>query len=326
MRAWQVNEFGPYKEALALTEVDDPRVSSDGVVIEVHATGVMYADLLSIAGQYQVKAPLPFVPGSEAAGVVLEAGAESRFKPGDRVVTVNLMGGFAEKALGMNANTFAIPDEMSFVDAASFCINYQTGYMGLVHRGRIKAGETVLVHAGASGVGTAAIQLAKAVGCTVIATASTEAKLEVCRQAGADHAINYTEGDFVGAVKSITGGLGADVIYDPVGGDVFDQSTKCIAFEGRLIIIGFASGRIPEIAANRLLLKNADAVGVFFGNYNLFRNDFVHETLEALYDFYRKGAIKPVIYREYAFDQLPGALESIESRQCYGKPVLVVTP
>ena len=324
MRAWQVEEFGPYKEALSIAEVAEPDLASDGVIIDVKATGVMYADMLNIAGQYQMKAPLPFVPGSEAAGVVLEAGPESRFKPGDRVVTVNMMGGFAEKTLGLNANTFPIPDAMSFVDAACFCINYQTGYMGLIHRGRIKAGEFVLVHAGASGVGTAAIQLAKAVGCTVIATASTEDKLAVCREAGADHVINYTETDFVGAVKSITGGRGADVIYDPVGGDVFDQSTKCIAFEGRLIIIGFASGRIPEIATNRLLLKNADAVGVFFGNYNLFMNDFVHETLEVLFDFYKKGAIKPVVYKEYPFEGLPDALESIESRQCHGKPVLVL--
>ena len=324
MRAWKVEEFGPYKEALSIGEAPEPELASDGVIIDVHATGVMYADLLNIAGQYQVQPPLPFIPGSEAAGEVLEAGPDSRFKPGDRVVTVNLMGGFAEKALGMNANTFPIPENMSYIDAACFCINYQTAYMGMIYRGRLKEGETVLVQAGASGVGIAAIQLAKALNCTVIATASTEAKLEACRQAGADHLINYNEADFVAEVKNLTGGQGVDVVFDPVGGDVFDKSTKCIAFEGRLLIIGFASGRIPEIPANRLLLKNADAIGVFFGNYSLYRNAFVHETLETLYDFHRKGHIKPLIYKEYPFEELPAALEAIESRQCHGKPVLVL--
>src|SRR5690606_29564261 len=175
--------------------------------------------------------------------------------------TVNLIGGFAEKALGMNANTYLIPDEMPFTDAACFCINYQTAYLGMVYRGRLKPGETVLVQAGSSGVGVAAIQLAKALGCTVIATASSGTKLQACRDAGAHHTINYATTDFVAAVKDLTGGRGADVVFDPVGGDAFDHSTKCIAFEGRIVVIGFASGRIPQVAANRLLLKNIDVVG-----------------------------------------------------------------
>lgn len=324
MKAWTVPEYGHYKKKLSIAEVPDPELVPDGAIIEVRASGVMYADLLNISGMYQMKAPLPFVPGSEASGIVLEAGSESRFKPGDRVVTVNLIGGFAEKALGMNTNTYLLPDEMSFTDAACFCINYQTSYLGMVYRGRLREGETVLVQAGASGVGIAAIQLAKALGCPVIATASSGTKLDACRQAGADHVINYAERDFVDAVKDLTKGRGADVIFDPVGGDTFDKSTKCIALGGRIIVIGFASGRIPEVAANRLLLKNIDIVGFFLGGYSLNRNAFVHETQETLYDFYRKGQIRPIIYNEFPFNDLPVALEAIESRQCYGKPVLVL--
>jgi NADPH2:quinone reductase len=232
------------------------------------------------------------------------------------------MGAFAERMLCVDQVTHRIPDAMPFADAAAFTINYQTAYFALIHRAGLRAAEWVLVHGGAGGVGTATIQLAKALGANVIATASGEDKLAVCRQCGADYTVNYQSTDFVAAVKDITGGHGADVIVDPVGGDVFDASSKCIAFEGRLIIIGFASGRIPEIAANRILLKNISVVGLFWGSYQTRNNELVRQTQDELYRLYSERKIKPVIHREYPLEDLPAALDSLESRTCIGKPVL----
>lgn len=324
MRAWVVHEYGPYKTALNFEHADAPRAEAESAVIDVKAAGVMYADLLNISGNYQMKAPLPFVPGSEGAGIVVEAGAGSKFKNGDRVVTVNLMGAFAEQMLALDQVSFRIPDAMSFADAAAFTINYQTSYFGLVYRAHVQPGEWVLVHGGAGGVGTASIQLAKALGAKVIATAGGEEKAALCTRCGADHAIDYRANDFVAAVKDITGGHGADVIIDPVGGDVFDASTKCVAFEGRLVIVGFAGGRIPTIAANRLLLKSFSAVGLFWGAYQTRNAPLVAKTQELLYRMYEDGKIKPVIHRAYSLEQLPSALEAIESRTCLGKPVLTI--
>lgn len=324
MRAWVVHEFGHYKDALKFEQADAPIAEAESAIIDVKAAGVMYADLLNIAGTYQMKAPLPFVPGSEGAGVVVDAGPSSKFKMGDRVVTVNLMGAFAEKMLALDQVSFRIPDAMSFADAAAFTINYQTSYFGLVYRGQIKPGEWALIHGGAGGVGTASIQLAKALGAQVIATAGGAEKVALCTSCGADHAIDYRSGDFVAAVKQITGGRGVDVVIDPVGGDVFDATTKCIAFEGRIVVVGFAAGRIPTIPANRLLLKNCSAVGLFWGAYQTRNPNLVQQTQELLYGMYAQGQIKPVVYREYAIEQLPSALESIASRACLGKPVLSV--
>ncbi|MDZ4861159.1 MAG: NADPH:quinone oxidoreductase family protein [Candidatus Hydrogenedentes bacterium] len=324
MRAWVVNQFGPYKTALQLAQADAPEAEGESAVIDVKAAGVMYADLLNISGNYQMKAPLPFVPGSEAAGVVSESGKTSRFKVGDRVVTVNLMGAFAEHMLALDQVSYAIPDAMSFAEAAAFTINYQTSYFALVHRAQLKPGEWVLVHGGAGGVGTASIQLALALGANVIATAGADDKAALCKQCGAHHAINYRTGDFVAAVKDITQGRGADVIIDPVGGDVFDSSTKCVAFEGRLIVIGFAAGRIPTIAANRMLVKNFGVLGLFWGAYQTRNPALVVETQDILYGLYNDGKIKPVVSREYPLEELPDALESIETRKCLGKPVLIL--
>ena len=324
MRAWVVQRYGHYKEALRLESAEPPEVEAESCLLDVKAAGVMYADLLNISGNYQIKAPLPFVPGSEGAGPVVQAGKNSRFAVGDRVVTVNLMGAFAERMLALDQTSFRIPDSMSYPDAAAFTINYQTSYFALVHRAQLKAGEWVLVHGGAGGIGTASIQLARALGAHVIATAGSEEKLALCTRCGADHVINYRAGGFLNAVKDLTSGNGADVIIDPVGGDVFDASVKCVAFEGRLVVVGFAAGRIPSIAANRLLLKNFSVQGLFWGAYQTRDPELVARTQELLYGLYDRGAIKPVIHRDYPIEQLPAALESIESRTCLGKPVLVM--
>lgn len=325
MRAWTVEEFGPYREKLQLREQSAPTADGATSVIRVRAAGVMYADMLNIAGTYQVKAPLPFTPGSEAAGEVITAGGDSKFKPGDRVMALNLYGAFAEQMVALDTFSFRIPDGMSYAEAAAFTINYQTAYFAHVHRAQLQPGETLLVHGGAGGVGTAAIQLGKAFGATVIATAGSDDKLEICRQCGADHAINYAKHDFVKHVKEVTSGRGADVIFDPVGGDVFDASTRCIAFEGRLVVIGFASGRIPQLAVNRVLVKNCSVVGLFWGNYQLQRPDMIAEAQDKLYALYAAGKIKPIVYREYGMEQLPDALDAIESRRAYGKVVLTVS-
>ncbi len=323
MRAWMVKQYGNYDKDLVLGELPDPKADSTTAIVEVHATGINFADILNIRGQYQIKAPFPFSPGMEAAGVVIEAGADSPHKVGDRVVTVNVVGGCAGKAIATGFGSYPIPDEMSFAQAAAFTINYQTGYFALIRRGRLKAGETVLVHAGASGVGTAAIQLSKAHGSTVIATASSADKLDICRRCGADHVINYKDGDFVPVVREITSGKGVDVVYDPVGGDTFDNSTKVMAFEGRILVIGFASGRIPQVAANRLLLKNIDVIGLFLGGYSMYHNQHVHDIQDKLYGLFRDGKLSPVIFKEYSFADLPHALADIESRAAYGKPILL---
>ncbi|MEM9491758.1 MAG: NADPH:quinone oxidoreductase family protein, partial [Myxococcota bacterium] len=244
MHAWRVHEYGDFRENLTWEECADPNPPNAGVVIEVAAAGLNFPDLLLIAGQYQVKAPLPFVPGMEACGTVVATGPDSRFAVGQRIIASNMWGAFGQRMAVPDRSCFAIPDAMSAVHAAALTITYQTGYFALHHRARLTEGETVLVHGGAGGVGTAAIQLARAAGARIIATAGSDSKLDICRQCGADEVINYRDDDFVREVKTMTGGRGADVIIDPVGGEVFDQSTRCIAFGGRIVVIGFASGRI----------------------------------------------------------------------------------
>jgi NADPH2:quinone reductase len=212
---------------------------------------------------------------------------------------------------------------MSYEDAAAFQMNYQTSYFALEHRAGLKKAEYLLVHGGAGGVGTAAIQIGKALGARVIATAGTSEKLEVCRQCGAEFMINYQTDDFVEKVNQTTDGHGADVIFDPVGGDVFDQSTKCIAWEGRIMVVGFTSGRIPEIRTNKILLKNMSVIGLWWGNYRFHNLQLIEETQERLYQMYADGAIKPVIHSVYDLKDLPEALKLIENRESYGKVIIV---
>jgi NADPH2:quinone reductase len=322
MRAWRAHRYGPYREVLTWDECDDPETPETGAVIRVASASLNFPDLLSIAGKYQVKAPLPFVPGIEAAGTVVAAGAKSKYRVGQRVIANNLWGAFGEKMAAPDLSLFAIPDAMSDDEAASLLVTYQTSYFALVHRAALRAGEVLLVHGGAGGVGIAAIQIGKALGATVIATAGADDKLEICRQAGAHHAINYKDEDFAAAVGKLTGGKGANVIYDPVGGDVFDRSLKCIAWEGRLLVIGFAGGRIPEVPANKILLKNISIVGLHWGAYAHHAPEAFHQAHEALLQMYAAGTIKPVVWKAFPLAQLPDALSAIESRASYGKVVV----
>jgi NADPH2:quinone reductase len=322
MFAWQVDDHGHYREKLRWRECDRPTAPQDGVLLRVAAAGVNFPDILAIAGKYQVKAPTPFSPGLEAVGTVCAAGPASRFQVGERVVATASFGAHAEYMAASDRGVFRVPASMSDADAAGLVVCYQTAHVALHHRARLAPGQVLLVHGGAGGVGTAAIQLARACGATIIATAGSDAKLEICRDCGADHVINYRSDDFVERVLELTQGRGADVIYDPIGGKVFEQSLKCIAFAGKLLIIGFASGRIPEIAANRILLRNIDLIGLYWGNYLDRDPALVQSTHEALCRLYQERAIKPVIYREFTMPQLPEALACVESRQSYGKVVL----
>lgn len=325
MKAWRVHEHGDFRKSLQWEECPVPETPDDGVLIEVAAAGLNFPDLLAIAGTYQVRPPLPFVPGMEAAGTVIDVGAGSHLRVGQRVIANGLWGAFAERMAVADSYVFAIPDAMSDRDAAALHVTYQTSHMALVERAQLQAGETLLVHGGSGGVGTSAIQIGKALGARVIATASSDDKLEVCKRAGADAVIDYKESDFVAEVKSLTDGRGADVIYDPVGGDVFDQSTSCIAFGGRLLVIGFASGKIPSIAANRILLKNISIVGLHWGNYYKMDPGLVHSTHEEIVRLYESGAIAPMIGASYPCSELPAALAEIAERRSWGKVIIEMT-
>lgn len=324
MLAWRVTRHGPYRDVLTTETLPAPSAPKGGVVIEVRAAGLNFFDILSVAGQYQVKLPPPFTPGTEAAGTVVEAGEGSRFAVGDRVIGSNIMGAFAERMIVPDTGCFAIPEAMSDAEAAALLINYQTSLFALTHRAALARGETLLVHGGAGGVGVAAIQLGKALGATVIATAGSEVKRALCTQVGADHVIDYTHEDFVPAVKKLTGGRGADIIYDPVGGDVFDKSTKCIAWGGRLVVIGFASGRIPEIKANRILLKNMSVVGLNWGGYQLQDRSLITAAHERLCQMHAQGSIAPVVFGDFGLEDLPAAMDALAQRKSHGKVVLRV--
>ena len=322
MFAWRGHAYGP-PQSLVWEEVEDPALSEGQARIEVKASAVNYPDVLYIAGTYQVKPTPPFVPGFEVAGVVVESRAPE-LPVGARVAsTLNGSGGYATHAVAAPMNSYVIPASMPFEDAAAITIVYQTGLFALHRRAQIKAGETLLVHAGAGGVGSAAIQLGKAAGARVIATAGGEAKVEVCRRLGADLVIDYTKDDFVAAVKGATQQRGADVIFDPVGGDVFDKSTKCIAFEGRIVVVGFTSGRFPEVRANHLLVKNYAVLGLHWGAYNLFDPPAIAQAQRTLYAMYEEGKIKPLVSSLLPMREAPTAMESVASRKSTGKIVLV---
>ncbi len=319
-KAWQVEAWGE-PSSLKLGAVALSAPGAGQVRIRHHAAGLNFFDLLQVRGQYQIKPPFPFTPGAEAAGVIEELGeGVTQFRVGDRVMALCLQSGFAESSVVPVTHVFALPDGWTFTEGAAFPIVYHTGWYALERRARLMAGETLLVHAGASGVGMAAIQIGKAMGARVLATASTEAKRAFASSVGADEVIDYTQPTWPDEVKRLTGGRGANVIYDPVGGDAFDLSTKCIASEGRLLVIGFASGRIPTIAANRILIKNFDVIGAVWGAYALPRPQYLNEAQQAL----AKLALKPQVRHAYAFDQLITALEDLDHRRVIGKAVLLV--
>lgn len=321
MRALRVTELtGP--DAVAVTsDAPEPEVG-DGVLIEVEAGGVAFPDLLLTRGKYQVKPDPPFTLGAEVAGTVAAAAEGSGFEPGEKVMAITF-GGLAERAVADRHKTFRLPESFSMEQGAGFIMNYHTSHFALHRRGGLKDGETVLVHGAAGGVGTAAIQIARGSGARTIGVVSSDEKERVAREAGADEVVRG-EGDWLTAVRELTGGRGADVLYDPVGGERFADSVRALAPEGRLLVVGFAGGQIPTVTANRLLLRNVSVVGVGWGELAANQPELMAEIgadLERLAD---AGHVRPLVGRAYPLEEGARALRDLEERRAIGKLVLTL--
>jgi NADPH2:quinone reductase len=322
MKAVVCKSFGP-PENLTLEEVADPTPGRGQVLIDVHAVGLNFPDVLQIAGKYQFQPPFPFTPGSELAGVVAEVGTGvAGVHPGDRVMALVATGAMAEKVVADASAVDVIPQTMDFDTAAGLGIAYGTSYHALVQRARLKPGETLLVLGASGGVGLAAVEIGKAFGARVIAAASTDQKLEVARQHGADVLLNYSQGSLKDTVKELTAGSGADVIYDPVGGDLFDQSTRCINWNGRILVVGFASGVIPKYPVNLALLKGCEIVGVFWGEFRKREPDLFRKNCQALFNLFGEAKIKPLVSQAFPLNRFADALNVFVHRQATGKIVL----
>lgn len=323
MQAWQFEQYGNYQDVLHWVQRAVPKVGNDQALVRTAAVSLNFPDLLIIQGMYQHKAPLPAVPGVEACGIVEAAGPASKFKVGDRIVGFSHAGGtLADLFLVNNSSAWIVPAHVTDEQAAALSVVYGTSYFGLEHRAQLKAGENLLVLGAAGGVGLAAIQLGRLMGANVIACAGDATKLEVCGQQGAHHLINYKTEDLVERVKAITDGHGADVIYDPVGGEIFDQVKRCVAWGGRLVVIGFAGGKIPSIELNRILLKNMSVLGLAWGQYLDRGEQSPGKAQELFYDLIARKQIDPVIYRVLPFAEAKEGLRLIESREVYGKVVI----
>jgi NADPH2:quinone reductase len=321
MQAWRVHAIGEPENVMSLDRVDDPRPGPGESLVRVETASLNFPDLLVCRGNYQESPEHPFTPGLEVCGIVV--GGPRR---GERVAALPRLprGGLAELVVVDDDSVFGVPESMPSDKVASFLGTYLTSHAGLHRRARLEAGETLLVHAGAGGVGSAAIQLGKAAGAYVIATAGGAQKVETCRRLGADLAVDYLADDFVAQVKEVTQGRGADVIYDPVGGDVFDRSRKCIAFEGRLVVVGFAGGRIAQAPTNHALIKNYSVVGLHFGLYRERRPDVMHQIHAELVDLWSGGLIDPLVGSEHPLEQVPEALSRLGGRATVGKAVVRV--
>ncbi len=322
MRAWQVHELGEPTEVMRLDEVDDPTPGEGRVVIDVKACGLKFPDLLQIRGGYQVKPRLPFTPGGEIAGVVSEVGpGVTSVSAGDRVLFMG-NGGLADKALASAEGCFPIPDDMSFEHAACLLTNYGTTVFALDERAHLQPGETLLVTAAAGGVGSSAIQVGKAMGANVIGLAGGPEKVETVFALGADAAFDYREVDVVEAVRAATDGRGVDVCYEAVGGDIFDQVRRTMAWDGRLLVIGFTSGRIPEAPANHILLKNYSIVGVHWGASLERDPSALRRGWDRICELYRTGHIDPLIDAVRPLDEAVAALDDLDHRRTTGKVVI----
>ena len=323
MKAWLCeNPVGV--QALKWTELPTPTPGAEEVLIRIQAASLNFPDLLIVQNKYQMKPALPFVPGSEYAGVIEAVGSDVKhLKVGQTVACLSGTGGFATHTLAPAKLCLPLTPSFNAVDAAAFIMIYATSYHALVDRAQLKAGETVLILGAAGGVGSSAIQIAKAVGAKVIAAASTDEKCALCRQLGADEVINYTNGDFREQIKALTQGKGPDVIYDPVGGEFSEPAFRSIAWRGRYLVVGFAAGPIPALPWNLALLKGASIVGVFWGDFAKREPQKNAEMMVTLTDWYEHKKIKPFIDSTMPMDQLMQAYERMNSRAVQGKLVMV---
>ncbi len=324
MRAWQLGELGDPWDQMTLVDLDPPEPTGDLARIEVEGCDLNFADILQCQGAYQVKLDPPFVPGMGAAGRVVAVGPDCGLAVGQRVVgsTTGPWGGFGEQALVAPGDVHPLPDGVDGVVAAGLHVTYGTAWFSLHRRGHLQPGESVLVLAAAGGVGSAAVQLAKTHGCWVLAAAGGPAKVQVCRDLGADVAIDYTNDDLYDSVMEATSGRGVDVVYDPVGGEFFDVARRLVAWEGRLLVVGFASGTIPSAPANHALVKNYSVVGVHMGGYRGRMPDVLDECYREVYELLADDAIDPLISERVALDGIPRALRSLADRTSTGRLVV----
>ena len=323
MKAIVCKTFGP-PESLVYEEVQSRALSPSEVRIAVKAAGVNFPDTLIIQGKYQLKAEPPFTPGAEVAGTVTEVGSKIKHvRAGDEVAAFLPYGGYADEAIAAGDMVMPVPKGMSHEQAACFPLVFGTTIHALKQRGQLKAGETLLVLGAAGGVGLAAVQIGKLMGAKVIAAASSPEKLALCKMQGADEVIDYSKENLKEAVKKLTKGQGADVIYDPVGGQLGQDCLSCVAWNGRVLVIGFACGEIPQIAANRLLLKSASLVGVFWGAFTAREPKVSYENFEQLFAWFNDGKLSPHISHRYALSEAPQALRDMLERKVTGKVVLI---
>ncbi len=326
MRAWQVSRHGEPEDVLELAEVPRPAPGPGQLLVRVLAAAANFPDVLLCRGTYQVRPALPLRPGVELCGEVAEAGAGvTGFAPGDRVIggTVLPYGAFAEYALMEAAVTMPAPGELDDAAAAAFHITYQTGWFGLHRRARLAPGETLLVHAAAGGVGSGAVQLGKAAGARVIGVAGGPEKASVARDLGADVVVDRSREDFAAVVREVTGGHGADVVYDPVGGEAFRRSVKCIAFEGRIVVVGFASGDIPSAALNHALVKNYSILGLHWGLYRQLDPGAVRDCHAELAGLAAAGAIRPLVSERLPLAAVPDGLRRLAAGATTGRIVFL---
>jgi NADPH:quinone reductase len=327
MRALQIVDLSGPASALALVDIPEPEPShmltpGSGVLIDVHAAGVAFPEVLQTRGEYQFKPPLPFVPGSEVGGVVRSAPDGAAVTVGDRVAACCMLGGFAEVAVAPEFLTFRLPEQLDFEQGAGLVFNYHTAYFSLKLRGRLAEGESVLVHGAAGGIGTATLQIAKGLGARTFAVVSSDEKERIAREAGADEVVR-SDGPWKDEVKELSGG-GVDVIIDPVGGDRFTDSLRSLREGGRIVVVGFTGGAIPEVKVNRLLLNNVEVIGAGWGAYVMGKPQLNRDIGAALEPLIEKGFVKPIVGAHFGLEQAADALALIDERRATGKVVLDV--
>ncbi|TVL89554.1 NADPH:quinone oxidoreductase family protein [Streptomyces sp. SAJ15] len=325
MRAWRVHENGEPREVMRLEDVPEPVAGPGQLLVRVRAANVNFPDALLCRGRYQVRPPLPFTPGVELCAEVLAVGEGARGEVGARVLATPVLpaGGFAERAAVSAASALPAPETLDDAEAAALHIGYQTGWFGLHRRARLQAGETLLVHAAAGGVGSAAVQLGKAAGATVIGVVGGAEKARAARELGCDLVVDRHAEDVVSAVKEATGGRGADVVYDPVGGTAFTQSTKCVAFEGRIVVVGFAGGTVPAPPLNHVLIKNYAILGLHWGLYNTHDPAAVRACHDALTKLAAQGAIAPLVSERVPLEAAADAVQRVADGATTGRVVVV---
>jgi NADPH2:quinone reductase len=324
MRALVCNEYGP-PEKLLIEEHPDPVPGAGEVLVDIRAAGINFPDVLVIAGTYQVKIPPPFVPGNEAAGIVEAVGeGVTRVEQGDRVIVTPQGGGFAEKCVAPEKLCLPLPDSLSFEQGAGFTVTYATSYHAFRQSTELQPGETVLVLGAAGGVGSSAVEIAKALGARVIAAASSDDKLQFARESGADETINYSEVSLREALKQLTGGQGVDVVYDPVGGELAQMALRSLAWHGRYLVIGFACGEIPDFPANIALLKEASITGVWWGTWSSHNPGDSLQNMAELAAMVEAGKLNPRVTESYPLERFADAFAAITARRARGKVILTM--